>query len=148
MNKVKDYFKFSDAWVFTSLFMYDSKFKKIELVNIIAYGDALNHSIFEIKELQFAFEKLLKVNLIEINNNSLKLTDLGCEVKEKVTNDIGGFFERVDKVLKRINVIEKVNDASDLSSTYNFEFLNEDKFEIAFKSYKKITNPVNKKYYF
>ena len=137
MNKNKGYFEFSDGWVFTSLFMYDSKFKKVNLTNIIANGDALNHSIFEIKELQSAFVKLVNVGLIEIENNSLRLTEKGCVIKEKVTNDKGGFFQRIDNTLSWINKISILNSNSKLPQVLDIDFLNEVDFEIAYENYKK-----------
>lgn len=130
-----EYFEFSDAWLLTSLFMYDENLKQINLTNIIAYGDALNHSIFTLEELHTGFNKLYVVDLIEIKNDSIKLTQTGLEIKEKVFNDSAGLFERIDNTLKRIRKIARTK-ILNASPNITFEFLNELEFESAYAYYK------------
>ena len=138
MNTSKKYFKFSDAWVFTSLYMYDSKFKKINLTNIIANGDALNHSIFEIEELKSAFTKLVEFDLIEIENDLIRLTEKGCQIKEKAENDKGGLFQKNENILKRINSVSTLKINHKLLEESKFDFLNEKNFETSCENYTKL----------
>ena len=131
------YFESSDAWVFVALFNYNDEIKPLDLKEIIARGDWVNHSIFTSEELCQGFEKLISKGLIELNSKGLLLTKEGCAVKEKITNGKGGIFSMVENTLRRINSpklklrkIDKIEiDLSDILSNKN---INE-----AYKDYSK-----------
>ena len=134
MNNNVEYFEWSDAWVLTSLFMYSTDFKNLNLVNILANGDALNHAVFEFNELQSGFSKLVLTKLINVTENQIKLTKLGGEVKTKSEKLKGGLFEKVDNTLKIITQLECQVDSNDILA---FDFLNEKKLNKAYTEYKQ-----------
>ncbi len=142
MKKEINYFNFSDSWVFNTLFAYDLNFKKVNLVNIIAYGDALNHSIFNPEEIREGIEKLVNKNLIEINEEKIKLTEIAEKIKNKIMNKNVPFFNRIEKTLLEINKLNKETNKLELNKKVNLEFLNDSKFEIAYKEYKTAANNV------
>lgn len=133
MKKKVEYFNWSDAWVFTSLFIYDSNFRKINLVNILANGDALNHAILEFDELNSGLNKLIKSELIVINENQIRLTKLGIETKASSKKLKGGLFEKVNNTLKVINRLRMNNHSNEI---IEFEFLSEEKLDNAYNEYK------------
>lgn len=126
------YFEYSDAWLLNSLFMYDLEFKELILTNVIANGDALNHSIFTLDELNIGFNKLIDANLIQFRNNSIRLTELGVEIKTKASKDKGGFFQRIENSLNRLRNL-KISS----SNVSKHIFFSERDLENAYNSYKK-----------
>ncbi len=127
-----EFFEFSDAWVMTSLFMYDSKFQELILTHVIANGDVLNHAIFSLDELNKGFNKLIAANLIKFENDSIRLTESGLEIKAKVSREKGGLFERINNTLKRL---QKLNIYT--SNIREQAFFDEKDLENAYNLYKK-----------
>ena len=127
-----EYFEWADAWVFTSLFMYDTNYKNLVLVSVLANGDALNHAVFELNELSTGLSKLVKNNLIEIKENEIRLTKLGAEVKIKSENLKGGLFEKVDNTFK---VLNQLRIETNKYKILEFNFLNEEKLNEAYNQY-------------
>jgi len=142
MKRNIEYFEFSDSWVFNTLFAYDLNFKKINLVNIIAYGDALNHSILNPDEIRKGVEKLANKKLIEINEEKIKLTEISEKIKKKIMNEEVPFFDRIEKTLLEINKLNKETNKLELNEKMNLDFLNDSKFELAYKEYKTAANNV------
>ncbi|MBJ2175756.1 hypothetical protein JBL43_15995 [Aureibaculum sp. A20] len=136
MSKI-NYFEFSDAWVFMALSNYELEWKKIELTNIIARGDMLNHAIFTLEELSNGFQKLQVKGLIKIKEDQIALSNLGLGIMKKVVDSKSGLFTMVDYALKRINT-EKIyieNISGNLISSC--EFLTENNLSKAYKIYSK-----------
>lgn len=137
MIEKNDYFEWSDAWVFLSLSNYDNEFKHIELSNIIGCGDALNHSIFSPNELRQGFKKLYAKGLIEIRGNEIRITDLGIEVKTKVS---GGMFSLVDNCLNRLNSKRLKFRDIDIKADLPQDFLSDKAIEEGYRKYKTFAN--------
>lgn len=127
-----EFFEFNDAWVLTSLFMYDSRFQELVLTHVIANGDVLNHAIFSLDELNEGFNKLIAANLIKFENDSIRLTESGLEIKAKVSKEKGGLFERINNTLKKL---QKLNISS--PNVGEQAFFDEKDLENAYNLYKK-----------
>ena len=127
-----EFFEFNDAWVLTSLFMYDSRFQELVLTHVIANGDLLNHAIFSLDELNEGFSKLIAANLIKFENDSIRLTELGLEIKAKASKEKGGLFERINNTLKKL---QKLNISS--PNVREQAFFDEKDLENAYNLYKK-----------
>ena len=59
-------YEFSDGWLLVSILYYK---KGASLWNIISTGDMLNHSVFNLDELNSSINKLLANGYIEVINN-------------------------------------------------------------------------------
>jgi len=67
-----------------ALSQYELKWKKIDLTDIIARGDMLNHAIFSLEELSNGFQKLQLKGLIKVKEDQIALSDLAFEIMKKV----------------------------------------------------------------
>ena len=134
MSKI-NYFEFSDAWVFMALFQYASEWKKIELSNIIAQGDMLNHAIFTLEELNNGFRKLQIKGLIKIKGDQIILSDEGLKIKKSVMDSGVGFFSMVDNALKKINTKKLRLENVDLDLISSCEFLSDKTLSRAYNQY-------------
>ncbi|MCW7491012.1 hypothetical protein [Leptospira meyeri] len=76
----KDYFNFSDAWVFESLIYSTKDETTLDFSNLIAAGDWLNHAILTIDEIKDGLIKLQRNGIIKLDNNILKYTELGKNI--------------------------------------------------------------------
>lgn len=137
MNKKVDYFEWSDAWVFTSLFTYGNAYKNIDLVQVLINGDVLNHAIFEYNELHSGLHKLVASQLIGIKGHKIKLTQLGIEARANALKHRGGLFERVNNTLKVINRLKIETNSDEIIA---FEFLSEEKLNKAYQDYNSKFN--------
>jgi len=135
MRKI-DFFEFSDAWVFMALFQYDSKWKKIDLTNIIAQGDMLNHAIFTLEELYNGFQKLQIKGLIKVKGDQIILLDVALGIKKSVMDSKVGLFSMVDNTLKRINSQKIRVENVHLNLISSCEFLTENNLSKAYNEYK------------
>ncbi len=136
MNE-KDYFEYSDGWVFIALFQYNSEWKKIDLTNMIAQGDMLNHAIFTLEELSRGFRKLQTKELIKINGDQMILSEVALEIKKSVLNSGVGLFSMVEYALKRLNSKKVITKNLELNLISTCEFLTESNLS---KAYQKYTN--------
>jgi len=134
MSKI-NYFEFSDAWVFMALFQYASEWKKIELSNIIAQGDMLNHAIFTLEELNNGFRKLQIKGLIKIKGDQIILSDEGLKIKKSVMDSGVGFFSMVDNALKKINTKKLRLENVDPNLISSCEFLSDKTLSRAYHQY-------------
>ena len=130
--KAEKYFSWSDAWVFTALYITGRDEKTIDFGQIIFAGDALNHAIFSVEEIKTAFVKLQKRGIIKVNDNKIGFTDLGKIIIDKAEKVRGGMFSRVDISLKKLNsnriklpYCEEIKDCSFITQ------------EVVLKAYKK-----------
>lgn len=133
----KDYFEYSDGWVFITLFQYDSEWKKVDLTNMIAQGDMLNHAIFTLDELSNGFRKLQIKELIKINEDQIILSEEALRIKKSVLNSGVGLFSMVEYTLKLLNSKKVISENLDLNLISKCEFLTENNLS---KAYQKYTN--------
>lgn len=105
MKTIDNYFNWHDCWVITGILWATPDEAEIDLSAIIAAGDMLNHSIYTEKELKEGFYKAQKKGLISIQANKIKVTEEGCEIRNKVQSMRGGLFSIVDNMYKELNSI-------------------------------------------
>lgn len=132
-----DFFEFSDGWVFMSLKGHSSKRERIELVNIIAIGDMLNHSIFTLEKLQNGFKKLQLKGLIKVEGEDIILSEIAQDILKNVMNSGVGFFSLIDEVLKIINSKKISLENVDMNSISKCDFLTEDRLTESYNEYSK-----------
>jgi len=136
MNK-ENYYTFSDAWVFMALFQYSSEEKIIDLTNIIAQGDMLNHAIFTLEELSLGFRKLQIKGLIKIEENKISLTEEAVGIREEVMGSMEGFFSMGDLTLKLLNSSQPEFKDLSFELISKCEFLSEENLTKAYNQYSK-----------
>ena len=131
----ENYFSWSDAWVFTALYFSNKDKKKINLSELIAAGDVLNHAIFTKDEIKNAFIKLQRRGIILIFNEIVEFTDYGLKLIEKAEKVRGGLFSRVDISLQKLN--SKRNKFPFVEDVNNCDFITDEMMDKAYKIYIK-----------
>lgn len=102
-QKKQRFFTSVDAWVFASLWSYDSELKDIDLWEIIARGDTLNHSVLQIEEIVEALKKLQEKGLLIIKHEKLAFTKTGLLIKDRILKRKGGLFSIVSNTESILN---------------------------------------------
>ncbi|GHE54046.1 hypothetical protein [Roseivirga thermotolerans] len=102
-TKKQQFFSSTDAWVFASLWGYDTQLKDIDLNEIAARGDLLNHSVLELEEIVLALNKLQQKGLIVIQNEKLAITNEGMSIKERIVKKRGGLFSIIPNTESILN---------------------------------------------
>lgn len=64
MRIMKNYFAPSDAWILAAIFLATGNRSKTSLVDIIGYGDAINHAILTYEELAGGLVRLASAGMI------------------------------------------------------------------------------------
>ena len=121
--------------LFLSLSGHSEGFQTIDLSEIIARGDILKRAIFSLDELRQGFRKLTARGLIEINDDQMRFSKIGIEIREKVNNDKGGLFSMVDNALKRINSPGLKLNHVEREWENCFKFLNDHELEKSYNRY-------------
>lgn len=131
----ENYFEWNDAWVFVSLFIYDETFRPVELSEIIASGDMVNHAILMPNELRQGFSKLTLQELIEVKENKIRLTQKGVIIKDKIKKEKGGLFSMIDNTLKKLNSSRFKLNTHKIYSEIKYTFLKDELVEKGYKKY-------------
>ena len=92
-------FSWSDAWVLAATWATHEDGGRIDLTQVIAAGDMVNHSILEGEELRRAFAVLQRYDVIRISRRRIHFTTDGKSVMQIAQRKRGGLFSRVDAVL-------------------------------------------------
>ena len=124
--------KWSDAWVFASVFGYDQNERRIDIAEIIGRGDIINHAIFTLDELKSGFKMLQVLKLIKINDGNLSLTSDAINIRARVTKKNRDLLSMVDLIIKELNSVEVLDNeiVSDVS------FLTPELLDSEYKKYK------------
>ncbi len=136
MTDSPTYFDRSDAWFFVAIMDYGTSFKPIDLSQIIAAGDMVNHAIFLPEELRQGFKKLITKGLIEIKGTNMRLSKEGIEIKNKVRSERGGLFKMVNNTLKRLNSPRLKLSGIKLDLTKYIALFSDEAFEKGYKEYQ------------
>lgn len=136
MNVQKNVFKYADAWILLAI-IYASKTGVATLSKIIDFGDAINHAIFTMEELEGGLFRLIDAGYISESEDGYKIT--------KRTNNLFSNFSLKNKsVLKHINFIRNKLNSPLWSEDYNpafanegvvYERINKDVYERAYTEY-------------
>ena len=63
-------FLWSDAWLLAALFWARRATDHVELEHLLAYGDAINHAVFNPDELESGLARLAAANLVAVRDGS------------------------------------------------------------------------------
>jgi hypothetical protein len=133
------YFTLADAWLLVALFMYDVAKAEVDLPAIIARGDALNHAVFTVQELQTGFINLQAGGWIAVDGNMLNLTERSTTLKEQFPSRKGGLFSQVEQTLRKMNA----SPMNSLGRTAECAFLTEENITRAYRTYIDSLNGSN-----
>jgi hypothetical protein len=100
----------SDSWLLLSI-MYAAKDRDALLVEIIAAGDWLNHSIFNFDELKSGFAKLIFDGYFEEAEEKFRLLDKGRLLFANLLSQ----FRQVDQQLNLLNGILRVSNTEPIN---------------------------------
>lgn len=99
----------SDGWILMSLYLARSG-AEAELYEVMAFADATNHAIPTTKELSSAFTKLVRCELISVNDGKYKLASEKLPSIRKASRAKGGLFQSGKKGfhwLQKSGLVEK-----------------------------------------
>ncbi len=103
MSKIEaSQFTFSDAWVFASLIRLGNS-GQLDLSDLIAIGDGLNHAILMAKEIKQGLIKCQKWGLVKIDNRRYTLTNRARTICQELSKTRGGLFSVIDNTLAKLN---------------------------------------------
>jgi hypothetical protein len=107
-------FAFSDAWMFASLSLMGNS-GNLDLCQLIAAGDGLNHAILTEKEIKLGLRQCQVWGLITINNRHYQLTKPAKILAQKAILGRGGAFSVINNFERLLNSrLTKLQVSSDI----------------------------------
>lgn len=97
----------SDAWVLTAAYLAASN--PVDLSDLVAAGDHINHAIFTVDELEHAFARLTAAGLVDVNGEIVTLSDDAirlCQAAVDPVRQVLTATDNVDKALRQIALDE------------------------------------------
>jgi hypothetical protein len=102
-RSAEEFFIWADAWVFASLQGAFDGTGQFSYSSLLTAGDILNHAIMTNEEVSAGFIKLYMRGLLEIDEQSIKVTKLAEMLYIKIQKKRGGLFSVVDNCLAVLN---------------------------------------------
>jgi hypothetical protein len=87
----------SDAWVLAAIMVQGRD--DVELTDVVAAADAINHAILTENEVESAVRRLGGAGLIETRDRRFRLTEAG---RDMAARRRGGMLSQVDDLLRRL----------------------------------------------
>lgn len=131
-------FNYSDAWLLLSI-IYAKSNGIANLVNIIGYGDFINHAIFTIEELKGGFYRLINSDYIVEKNGEYIPTSKIMLLYNKFTKKRNLVNKELEFIRFQINSPDwsKNYNPHKLNKNQNYKNINEEIYKNAYKKYKE-----------